>query len=574
MFIQFFSDGNAILFNATVIFTAGLLFSLLARRLHLSPLLGYLLAGFAIGPYGLRLVLDQRNIQFLADVGVVLLMFALGVQLSLRHLLEVRSTAIVVGLIQIIVLILLGLGIGALAGLPITAGLVLGYAIALSSSVVLVRLLGERDESNTPFGRIALGISVMQDLMVVVMISTLPFLAQAAITSFAVLWIDLVKAVFFVLWIIVFARWVAPFILNRTSATGSREVFLTTVVVLSLGSAIFSSLLGFSYALGGFLAGLVISESLFSQAVLAEVIPLRDVFGLLFFVSLGMLVNPAAFVHSGGLILLLLVAAVVGKALTIFLSVQLFHHHPYTALIAGLLLSQIGEFSFVIAREAESLGVITAELTANILSVAILSIALTPLLLSLVRWLYRRYRLAGKGVVEDLEEMPALGAMTPVLLCGYGRVGRTIAQALDTFRIPFMVVDIDRQAIENLINRGIHAVYGDAANFRLLKFLGAEKYQLGVIAVSDRTAVHIIAQHLHRLNPSMRLLLRSHTDRETAQFFAMGVDGVVHVELEASLAFVEQVLTTADVDPEIVAAYLNDIRIGHYEALQPPEREE
>lgn len=578
MLFRFFTFPHTLLLDTAIVFAVGLLFAVLARKFRQSPLIGYLLAGLLIGPYGLALIPNERNIMILAEVGVVLLMFALGVQLTIRQLLEVKTTAIVGGLVQIVICILLGMAIGWIAKLPISAGIVLGYALALSSSVVLVKLLGDRNEFHTLFGRTALAISIMQDLSAVLLISTLPFLQPATVTSYAALSLSLLKAFLFILWILLLARFVAPYILKWASSTGSREIFLPTVVVLSLGGAIMSAAFGFSYALGAFLAGIVISESLFSQAVLAEVLPLRDLFGLLFFVSLGMLVDPTQVWAAKWFVLALLLAAIVFKPLLITWILMLFRTHPYIALMVGFCLGQVGEFSFIIGAEAFRLGVIDAGISSIILSVAIISIALTPMILPGVRRLYRTRHPDAIRVpcVEETEETLTESEPAPVtvLLCGYGRVGRTITQALDTFRIPFMVVDINRQAIEALRLRGIRAVYGDATNTRLLDSIGAIRYRLGVIAVSEQEAVRVIATYLQRVNPRMQLLLRSHTDWETAEYLQMGVDDVVHVELEASLAFVQKVLQEADVDRELLLAYLDDIREGYYEGLRPRDGEE
>ena len=225
---------NILLFDTATVLFAGLLFALIARRLCQSTLLGYLLAGLIIGPYGLKLVHNEVNIRFLADVGVVLLMFALGVQLSLRQFFEVRYTALVVGLGQVILAVILVTLVGIAFGLPPPSALVLGYAIALCSSVVLVRILGDANAFHTSYGRPALGISLLQDLLAVVMIGTLPFLSHTSATSFVPLSMSLLRAAVFLLWIILFARWGAPAILRWASSTGSREVFLLTVVVLSI----------------------------------------------------------------------------------------------------------------------------------------------------------------------------------------------------------------------------------------------------------------------------------------------------------------------------------------------------
>jgi len=561
---------NRLLLDTAIIFLAGLVFALVAHRFRLSPLLGYLVAGLFIGPFGLGLVRSEANIRFLAEVGVVLLMFAIGVQLSLRRLLELRAAVLVAGLGHTLLAILLGFLVTELFGFPPATGLVMGYAVALCSTVVLVRLLSEEDGFHTATGRIALGISLLQDLLAVVLISTLPFLGEAG--TYADLVLSLLKAAVFLLGIVLVARWLVPFILARVTSTGSREIFLFTVLAISLVSAILSALAGLSLALGAFLAGLIISESLFSQAVLSEIIPLRDAFGLLFFISLGMLLDPVALLGVWLMVVLLLVVAILGKSLLIFGLLRAVGQHPYAALITGVSLAQIGEFSFIIAREAGAIGVLPAQLNAVVLAIAIISMALNPVLQPASRWLYRRLSRLGMTGYPEEDLTPAGPAPAPsVLLCGYGRVGHTIGQALDTFRVPFMVIDIDRHHVEELRKRGIRAIYGDATNLRLLERAGAGQFALGVIAVPRSDDVYTTALHLRRLCPSMRLLLRSHSERETALYLSLGVTDVVHVEMEASMIFVRHVLTTADVDSEIVDAYLADIREGYYEGLEPRE---
>ncbi|MHB0937205.1 MAG: cation:proton antiporter [Armatimonadota bacterium] len=565
-------DINRLLLDTAIIFIAGLVFALLAHHVRLSPLLGYLVAGLVIGPFGLGLVRNEANIRFLAEVGVVLLMFALGVQLSLRQLLEMRGAVLVAGLGHTLLAILFGFAVTVLFGFPPAVALVMGYAVALCSSVVLVRLLSEEDAFHTAYGRTALGISLLQDLLAVVLISTLPFLGEAG--SYASLAFNLVKAVVFLLVIILFARWLVPRILIWASSTGSREIFLFTVLAISLGSAILSALAGLSLALGAFLAGLIVSESIFSQAVLSEIIPLRDLFGLLFFISLGMLLSPAVLLEVWPLVVLLLVVAIAGKSLLIYGLLRVVGQHPYAALITGVSLAQIGEFSFIIASEAQRIGVLPTQLNAVVLAIAIISMALNPVLQPASRWMYRRLARAGVSGYPEEELAPTMQEPVPsVLLCGYGRVGHTIGQALDTFRVPFMVIDIDRRTVQSLQKRGIHAIYGDAANPRLLQRAGAGHFALGVIAVPRSDDVRTIALHLRQLCPTMRLLLRSHSEQETQLYFEWGVSDVVHVEMEASLAFVRHVLTTADVDTEIVDAYLQDIREGYYEGMRPREDE-
>ena len=566
------TEFNRLLVDTAIIIVAGLLFALVARRLRFSPLLGYLIAGLVIGPYGLGLVRNLGNVSLLAQVGVVLLMFALGIQLSLRQLWEIRDMVLIAGLGHSLLAIIVGLIAGILLGLSHSASLVLGYAVALCSSVVLVRLLSDEDATHTAYGRVALGISVTQDLFAVVLISTLPLLSRGPGVSILEVSLALLRAITFIVIIIIAARWLMPWLLQRISATGSREIFLFTVLAISLTGALLSAWAGLSLALGAFLAGLVISESIYSLAVLSEIIPLRDVFGLLFFISLGMLVNPAWVIAEWPVGLVLLLIAVVGKTGLVYILLRLLRQHPYLALITGVLIAQIGEFSFIIARAAQQAGIISAPLYTVVLAVSIVSIALNPVLLPAAHAVYRRLSQAGIIGYPDMVEPSRTEDGNSVLICGYGRVGHTIGQALDTFRVPFMVIDIDRHKVEALRRRGIRALYGDATNVRFLERSGATRFALGVIAVDKSEDVHLIALQLRRLCPSMRLLLRSHSERQTERYLALGVADVVHVEMEASLVFVCHVLTRADVDAEIVDAYLDDIRTDYYEALLPPEQ--
>lgn len=516
----------------------------IALRLRQPVILGYLLAGVAIGPYTPGPVGDIHNVQLMAELGVAFLMFALGLEFSPSELLKLRWVATLGGVLQIVATILLGLAISPLLGLGLVEGMFLGGVIALSSTMVSLKTLMGRGELESPHGRVALGILIVQDLSVVPMMVILPALAGPSGTLAPNLALAALKAAAILAGARYLGTRIAPLVLARLAATGSRELFLLAVISLALGTALGTYALGLSLAFGAFMAGLLLSESEFSHQAIAEVLPLRDIFSAVFFVSVGMLINPV-FVVDNVLEILVVVLAVVGGKLIICTAVPLLFGYPgREALLAGLSLAQIGEFSFVLTRLGQDRGVIDSHFSSLILASALVSILLSPLLMHegpTLHGLLKRVPLLGRLFWERYEVPASVkGADLEghTVICGYGRVGRELAEALTMRGQPYLVVELDPHVVRQLRQSGTPCVYGDAASPAVLASAKVTKARLVAATVPDVAAVEMVVRNSRRLNPSVPVIARVHSRRDMERVLAAGANEVVCPELEAGLEFV------------------------------------
>lgn len=525
---------------------AAFLGGMVAQRLGQPVLLGYILAGILIGPNTPGLVADRHSVLVLANLGVAFLMFALGVEFSFAELRRVQRAALLGGAIQIPLTIVLGTAVGLAIGWAPQAALLLGGAFAISSSIVALKLLLDRGEVESPQGRVALGLGVVQDLSLVPMLALLPVLAgDTANIGIAVL--RSLGAAALALAVVIFAGTrLVPWVLYRVAQTGSRELFLLTVVLIALGAALASQAAGLSFALGAFLAGLVVSESEFDSQVLAEVIPFRDLFSTLFFVSVGMLVDPDFLTAHFALVLAVVAVVVVGKLLIIggaLLTAGVAHN---TATLAASLMAQMGEFSFVLAGVGLAAGLIADDQYGLILAVALGSILLAPFLHSVAPMLVAiAGHLPGVAAQEHDQAGPELhGPLLSghVVICGHGRVGAELGDALQRRGFAYMVVDLNPAIVRDLRKDHVQAVYGDAAAEAVLMRAGIERARILAIATPDLVAARAAISHAKRLNPRIRVITRATTGGAVSTLGEAGAGEVVQPEFEAGLEFVRQVL--------------------------------
>lgn len=536
-----------------------------ATQVRLPAIVGYLLAGVAVGPFTPGFVANADVAHELAEIGVILLMFGVGIHFSLRDLFAVRAIAVPGAVGQIAVATALGVAIaGAAWGWSLGAGLVLGLAISVASTVVLLRALAERGALDTVHGRVAVGWLIVEDLFTVLVLVLLPALAPAlgggpaggpgheggaGEHPLVALALALVRvAVFGALMLFVGAR-VIPRLLNQVARTGSRELFTLAVLALALGVAFAASFgFGVSLALGAFLAGVVVSESDLSHQAAADALPLRDAFAVLFFVSVGMLFDPAFLLAAPFKVLVLLGVIVLGKGLATLLIVAALGHPLRTGLTVAAGLAQVGEFSFILAELGRELELLPEEGHSLILASAIVSITLNPLLFRAVdpleAWIRRRPRLAALlqrrgGALAQPQGGAGHGdhgdRRAHAVLCGYGRVGRLIAQVLDRRGLRYVVIDQDRRNVEELRQRGVLALYGDAANPVLLGHAGIERARVLVIAIPDPPATRHIVEHARRANARLSIVARTHSEAEWAYLREHGVDEVVLGERELAV---------------------------------------
>lgn len=529
----------------------------LAHRLRLSPLVGYLLAGIFVGPFTPGFVADQDLANQLSELGVMLLMFGVGLHFSLDDLLEVKAIAIPGALAQIAVATLLGWGLAWGMGWSPINGFVFGLALSVASTVVLLRALEERRLLDTRRGRIAVGWLVVEDLAMVLALVLLPALADIfgeqgkseggafGVIVVAIGW-TLIKLTLFVAVMLIVGRRVIPWTLEKIAATGSRELFTLSVLAIALGVAFGSAtLFGVSFALGAFFAGMLLNESELSHKAANDSLPLRDAFAVLFFVSVGMLFDPAILVEHPWQVLATFLIIVLGKSLAAFVIVRLFGHPSGTALTISASLAQIGEFSFILAGLGVSLELLPANGRDLILAGALLSIIANPLLFS---WLDSRQRREDARAPAPAEPEPppgpALDATDHAIIIGYGRVGSALAQVLRDRGVPLIVIDDNGEHVQRAHAAGIPAIRGSAAADRVLAEAHPERAKIAVLAIPQPLEAGEAIAKLRALNPSLTLLARAHSDAEVRHLLEHGADGAVMAERELAFSLAEMVMAT------------------------------
>jgi monovalent cation:H+ antiporter-2, CPA2 family len=512
-----------------------LIVGFIAVRLKLPALVGYLVAGILIGPATPGFVADVHLAQQLAEIGVMLLMFGVGLHFSLDDLLSVKRIALPGALVQIAVATALGAGLAASWGWPLAAGLVFGLALSVASTVVLLRALEGRGLLESVNGRIAVGWLVVEDLVMVLALVLLPALAgldgadhgtaQAARPLWLALLLTLGKVAAFIVLMLVGGRKLFPWLLWQVARTGSRELFTLCVIAAAVGIAFLAgTLFDVSFALGAFLAGMVLRESELSYRAAEESLPLRDAFAVLFFVSVGMLFDPRILIEQPLMVAAVVAVIVIGKTLAASALVLLLRYPLNTALTVSAGLAQIGEFSFIIAALGVSLNLLPQQGQNLILAGAIISIALNPLVFQAIEpaqaWIRKRSRFARKleRPADPLAELPTSVSSDyltgHVLLVGYGRVGKRIAAMLRARGLRLVVADENRERVEQLRAQGLHAVAGDASEPAVLIQAHVARAQLLVIAVPDTFHVRRMIETARALNPAIQVILRSHSEEE------------------------------------------------------------
>ncbi|HEY8490317.1 MAG TPA: cation:proton antiporter [Dehalococcoidia bacterium] len=537
---------------------------LLAARLGQSAVLGYLLAGMAIGPYTPGFVGDVATVDALANIGIILLLFAIGVQLSFRDLLRVGPVALVGGTVQVVLIIGLGYGVGLALGWSHIQSLFLGAVVSNSSSTVISKVLGDRGEAGSPHGQIALAWSTVQDLGTVVLVVVLSSLAGAGDGLVTDLLWSTGKATAFLLLAVPAGVAVLPWFFARVAALRQREIFVLAVAAVAFGTAYVSSFFGLSLALGAFVAGVVVGESDLSHQILAEVLPLRDIFSGLFFVSIGMLVDPGFVLRNVPLVLLVAGLIVGAKGLLSGAIIAVAGYPARTAALAGAALAQSAEFSFLLARLGTDLGAVSSTAFSLMLSGAVASIVTAPglhrLALPLAAWL--DVRLPARRLPEALEPPSAEAGRVPVVICGYGRVGRMVGTALRRRGLSFVVIEQDRRVVESLWKEGVPAYQGSAENRVLLERVGLERAKVLVVAIPDPVAARQLVDHAREVNPRLDIVARAYSEEERAFLEERGVTEAVVAERELALELTRHTLRRMGVGTLEIQALLQRLRGG------------
>ena len=532
-------------------FGLAFIFGALAQRLRLSPLVGYLVAGIIAGPFTPGFVGDPTLAPQLAEIGVILLMFGVGLHFSLRDLLEVRWIAVPGAIVQILFVSLLGWGLARWFGWDDGAGLVFGLALSVASTVVVLRALEERRLLETSRGRIAVGWLIVEDLVMVLVLVLLPAMAGMfkgdggdRVEVMTALIKTLFKVGGFIAVMLLVGRRVVPWILERVAGTGSRELFTLCILAIALGFAFGSAeLFGVSFALGAFFAGLLLNESEFSHEAATETLPLRDAFAVLFFVSVGMLFNPMILVERPLEVMATFAIVVFGNGLAAWTVARLWGRSGATALLLGISLSQIGEFSFILAGLGVQLRVLPTAGQDLILAGALLSITFNPLLMA---WLDRRTAAEARLTQEKADRAAPIppDIRDHVLLVGYGRVGRELARVLHDHGVPLVVIDGEDHLIARARAEGLPAIRGNAVNEGVLRDAVPERAHMALLAIPNALEAGEIIATLRKLNPALSIVARGHSDAEVKHLLEHGADATVMAERELAHSFAEMVMAT------------------------------
>lgn len=544
---------------------------MLARWLRLPVILGYLAGGIAVGPFGLGWVHDTETISSLAEIGVVLLLFAIGLEFSLKELLRMGRIAVIGGIAQIALTAAAGFGLGRVVGLSLTGAVFFGFIVALSSTMVVLKLLMDRGELDTTHGRIMLGILLVQDLSVVPIMVVMPAVGGEAGQLWVSLGLALAKAVGFIGVMLVLGYWGMPWLLKRVAGQRSRELFLLTVIVLCLAAAFGTFYFGLSAAFGAFAAGLLISQSPFARQAFADILPLRDTFGALFFVSLGMLANLHFVADNLATVIVVVVVIIVVKFIICSVITRAFGYGHKTVLMVGTGLVQIGEFSFIIAMMGVELGLLSQRLYSLTVAAAIITMLLTPFAMSLnsfiYRWLSQRGWFARQltGRADPEFHVQSLELSRHAVICGYGDIGSRVAAVLERQKFAYLVIELDPTIISKLRAQGIPCIYGDASNPEILAHASLDKARVLICTIPDYMAEELTARNALRINPRLDIVARVHRDSDVEHLKGVGVTEIVLPFFEGSLEMIRHTLHRFGMGGTEIQYILNTLREGQAE---------
>lgn len=550
------------------IFVAALLGGLLARKLRQPLILGYIIGGILVGPFTPGpSVEDFRTIELLADVGVILLMYSIGLEFSFNELLRVRWVAGVGTPAAMVLSIVSGILAGKLMGWPFEQGIVVGAIVSVASTMVLSRFLIERGELRTTHGRIMIGMVLVEDLLVVVLIVVLPTIGARSSATFSSLGIALAKAVLILAPASFLAVKLVPRLMDRVARTRSQELYLIVALALGFATAAISQAVGLSLAAGAFLAGLIVSSSEYAHETLAHLLPVRDTFVALFFVTIGALIRPSALIESIALVAVMVSLVVVGKLIIRAGIVGMSGYSLGTAVLVGVGLTQIGEFSFVLVRIARSAGLVGEDVYNATLATSLITILLNAALIRLVPTWITRSGMEREPTTQAPLALPPM--QHHVVICGFGRIGSMVGAALESFSVPYIVVETDPDIIKALRARGVPSILGNAVHLGIMERAHVDRAKLVVITVPDKEAAVVAVRNARKLNSAVPIIARAHRTTDREDLLKHGANDVIEPEIEASATVVSSALARLNLPVTSAQAYVETLRAGLENYLRP-----
>jgi CPA2 family monovalent cation:H+ antiporter-2 len=557
-------DDAGFLTDLVIVFGCAALVVYLFQRLKQSPIVGFVITGAIIGPYGLSLIHDVENVRTLATVGLMILLFSLGLEFSIKKLMETRIAVLVTGPLQMLITAAVVMPIARYSGASLESSIVYGVLIALSSTAIFMKLLAESGAVNSMHGRIGLGIAIFQDMITIPFMIAVPLMASDR-AVWSAIGFSVAKALLLIALVVVLARYIFPYILRGILKTASKELFLMTSIFLFLGIAWMSAGAGISLALGSFLAGLVLSESEYGHHLFAEVRPFRDGLNSLFFISLGMFVDPGFIADNLGLVLALTVAIVFGKTVCTTAAVMASRISLQTALLAGLGLAQVGEFSFILLQSAAAAGLVSSGPYQIFLACSVVSMVIAPALFGLLRSLLMRYarnwnpRL-GHSHASEIEMRESERLKDHVIICGFGLGGQNIARVLKANGIPYVIIDMNEQRVSESRKAGEPIIFGDCTNTHILEIAGIHRSRVIVFVISDPLGTRLAIEAARELSKEIVVLTRTKYVSDMDILWDEGSTEVIAEEFEASLELMTRILRVYNAPRSMVAAEIKSIR--------------
>lgn len=555
----------------------------LCLRVNLPVLVGLMVTGIAIGPYGLRLVSDLAGIEVLAEVGVMLLLFTIGLEFSLGRLREMKRIVLLGGGLQVVVTVAVVTLVGMLAGRGTGQSMFFGFLVALSSTAIVLKTYVDRKEIDAPHGKAGVGILLFQDISIVFMLLLVPMLGGDDIVSFAQIALDLGSSLFALIVIVAAAWFILPRFLKLVVGLRSPELFILTVVLLALGMSWVTSHFGMSLALGAFIAGMVIADSDYSHQATAEILPFRDVFNSLFFVSIGMLLSFASLMENIPAVVGILALVIIGKALIIWLIIRVVGSPQRVAIMTAMGLAQIGEFSFVLARAGQSTELFAGTDYQNFLAASIISMIATPFLIAAAPkagYFFQSYlKDGGTGGVENTEDdaihLTSSGGLNKhVIIVGYGLNGKNLSRVLRGVGIPYTILDVNADVVRRSKEKGEKINFGDATRREVLLHAKIEDAFALVLAMSDAQAARRTVNQARRMSKELHIIVRTRYVSEIGELHDLGANEVIPEEFETSIEIFSRVLHRYGFSRHVIEGQIDRIRKQGYEMLrsaaQPP----
>ena len=562
--------GIPLLKELVLLMGVSVLVSVALSKARLPTIIGFLITGVLIGPHGLGLVTETNEVKTLAEIGIVLLLFTIGLEFSIKKMISIRREAILGGGLQLVFTIALVWLFSTIMGQPFHIALLLGFIVSLSSSAIVLKLLIDRVEVNSSHGSLSVGILLFQDISVVLMVLLVQGFFEPAGGSALLVAKGLLIAAVAIVLIVISASYVIPKLFHEVVKLRNREVFILTIVLVCLGTAWLASLAGLSLALGAFVAGLIISESEYSNQIVAEVLPFRDTFSSLFFVSMGMLLELKYFSTNVPELLLIAFAILVVKTLIIIGVGQMLRYPLRLSIIVGLSLSQVGEFSFILMNMGSDYGMLGHDLYQNVLAASILTMIATPFVFQWAPEAAARVMHLLGTRLHHARNIPTTHLSNHVIIVGYGLNGQNLAKVLKETAIEHLILDMNAERVKQAKRLGHKAHFGDSTLPEVMKKMGVEKAKMLVVGISDPISTRRIVKTAKDLNPGLAVLVRTRYANEVEELAALGATQVITEEFETSVEIFARVLKEYKIPGNIIQNQIDLVRMEGYAMFRNP----